>query len=164
MEQIRQITSADESKIADIIRTNLKTYHLDIPGTAYYDPELEHLSEYYNAVPDKRAYFVAEDDTGRIIGGVGIAEFSAIESCAEIQKLYLSDAAKGKGLGRRLLEYAEKQARQMGFERLYLETHSSLVAAIRLYEKLGYREIEKPDFIFHSTMDLFYVKSLVTVK
>ena len=137
---------------------------MDIPGTAYYDPELEHLSEYYNAVPDKRAYFVAEDDTGRIIGGVGIAEFSAIESCAEIQKLYLSDAAKGKGLGRRLLEYAEEQARQMGFERLYLETHSSLVAAIRLYEKLGYREIEKPDFIFHSTMDLFYVKSLVTVK
>ena len=137
---------------------------MDIPGTAYYDPELEHLSEYYNAVPDKRAYFVAEDDTGRIIGGVGIAEFSAIESCAEIQKLYLSDAAKGKGLGRRLLEYAEEQARQMGFERLYLENRSSLVAAIRLYEELGYREIEKPDFIFHSTMDLFYVKSLVTVK
>ena len=73
MEQIRQITPADDSKIADIIRKNLKAYHLDIPGTAYYDPELEHLSEYYNAVPDKRAYFVAEDDTGRIIGGVGIA-------------------------------------------------------------------------------------------
>lgn len=163
MEQIRKITSADDPEIADIIRTNLKAYHLDIPGTAYYDPELEHLSEYYNAVPDERAYFVA-DDNGRIIGGVGIAKFSAIESCAEIQKLYLSDAAKGKGLGRRMLEYAEEQARQLGFERLYLETHSSLIAAIKLYEKLGYRKIEKPDFIFHSTMDLFYVKSLVTVK
>ena len=160
MSQIRKITSADDSKIAGIIRANLKAYHLDIPGTAYFDPELDSLSAYYNAEPDKRAYFIAEDDDGSVIGGVGIAEFSGMESCAEIQKLYLSDAAKGKGMGQKLLEYAQESAKQMGFKRLYLETHSSLKAAIGLYEKLGYREIEKPDFIFHGTMDRFYVKSL----
>lgn len=160
MSQIRKITSADDSKIAGIIRANLKAYHLDIPGTAYFDPELDSLSAYYNAEPDKRAYFIAEDDDGSVIGGVGIAEFSGMESCAEIQKLYLSDAAKGRGMGRKLLEYAQESAKRMGFKRLYLETHSSLKAAIGLYEKLGYREIEKPDFIFHGTMDRFYVKSL----
>ena len=45
--KIRQITTADDSVIAEIIRTNLKKFNLDIPGTAYYDPELDCLSKYY---------------------------------------------------------------------------------------------------------------------
>lgn len=157
---IRQITAADNSAIAAIIRTNLKKFHLDIPGTAYFDPELDCLSQYYSAVPEKRAYFIAEDEHRQMIGGVGVAEFENIDSCAEIQKLYLTDAAKGKGLGRMLMETAEGFARNRGYQRLYLETHSDLKAAIRLYEKLGFKEIARPAFVLHSTMDRFYLKEL----
>lgn len=96
---IRPITPSDDAAIAKIIRDNLKAFHLDIPGTAYFDPELDCLSRYYLPHPDKRAYFIAADGEN-VIGGVGIAEFSAFDSCAELQKLYLSDAAKGHGLGR----------------------------------------------------------------
>ena len=45
---IHLITEADDRTIAEIVRTNLEKYHLDIPGTAYFDPELDHLSEYYD--------------------------------------------------------------------------------------------------------------------
>ena len=58
------------------------------------------------------------------------------------------------------MEYAQTQAAAMGFRLLYLETHSSLRSAIRLYEKLGYQKIEKPPFVFHSAMDAFYTKEL----
>lgn len=95
-----------------------------------------------------------------MLGGVGIAEFPELADCAEIQKLYLSDQAKGNGLGKRLMQEAEETARAMQYHCLYLETHSALKAAIGLYEKLGFQRIEKPATVLHSTMDRFYLKSL----
>lgn len=157
---IRPITSADDAEIARIIRENLEAYHLDIPGTAYFDPELDCLSAFYSARPDKRAYFVAAYDDGTIIGGVGVAEFTGFDHCAEIQKLYLSDPAKGKGLGKRLMQAAEAFARSAGYDSLYLETHCNLAAAMGLYEKLQFRQIEKPAAVLHSTMNRFYRKRI----
>lgn len=157
---IRPITPADDLKIAKIIRDNLERFNLDIPGTAYFDRELDTLSKYYSDMPDKRRYFIVADNNGAVIGGVGVAEFEGLDNCAEIQKLYLSNAAKGKGLGKRLMNTAEEFAISTGYGRLYLETHSKLEAAIGLYEKLGFHLIDKPETTLHSTMDRFYLKEL----
>lgn len=46
----RKIKEDDDQKIAEIIRENLQRLHLDIPGTAYFDPELDHLSAYYTMI------------------------------------------------------------------------------------------------------------------
>lgn len=157
---IRPITPLDDDKIAEIIRSNLKTFHLDIPGTAFFDPELDHLSRYYNILPDKRAYFIATDTDGAVVGGVGVAEFTGFDNCAEIQKLYLSDVAKGKGLGKKLMFCAENFAVKAGYRSLYLETHTNLETAIRLYERIGFQQIDKPLAALHSTMNRFYIKIL----
>ena len=157
---IRPITSQDDQAIAEIVRQNLRTYHLDIPGTAYFDPELDCLSEYYNAQPDRRGYFVAVLEDGTVVGGVGIADFSGFAHCAELQKLYLADGAKGKGFGKLLMRTAEQYAKAAGYRLLYLETHTNLETAIGLYEKLGFRRIEKPAAVLHSTMNRFYLKQL----
>ena len=37
----REITPADDGAIAKIIRANLERFHLNIPGTVYFDPELD---------------------------------------------------------------------------------------------------------------------------
>ncbi len=157
---IRPICPQDDPQIARIVRANLEAYHLDIPGTAYFDPELESLSRYYGAKPDLRAYFVAADTAGNVVGGVGIAEFSGLAQCAELQKLYLCDEAKGHGLGKRLMQTARDYARKIGYKALYLETHTNLLTAIALYEKLGFEQIEKPAFVQHGTMNRFYLKRL----
>ena len=157
---IRPILPADDARMAWIIRSNLEKFHLDIPGTAYFDPELDHLSRYYRAEPDRRAYFVAADENGLVLGGVGIAEVDAFSQCAELQKLYLIESAKGQGLGIGLMEQAQSLARSLGYRRMYLETHSNLQAAIRLYEKLGFQRIRRPEGVMHSTMDHFYLKEL----
>ena len=65
MPSYRKIEPADDARIAEIVRANLKHFHLDIPGTAYFDPELEHLSAFYDAEPSKRRYFVASTMPGR---------------------------------------------------------------------------------------------------
>mgnify|MGYP007132773016 CR=1 FL=1 len=45
----RSLTAADDAVLASIIRTSLEQVHLNLPGTAYFDPELDHLSAYYEA-------------------------------------------------------------------------------------------------------------------
>lgn len=156
----RRIESADDAGIAKIIRSNLEKLHLNLPGTAYFDPELDRLSDYYNSNPQKRAYFVAVGADGQLVGGVGIAEFDGIENCAELQKLYLDDSAKGKGYGKDLMKIAEDWARSAGYKNLYLETHTNLSVALKLYEKTGFQCIEKPCATQHSTMNRFYLKKL----
>lgn len=160
MEHICPIRQEDDMAMAAIVRSSLASYRLDIPGTAYFDPELAHLSRFYGERPGQRGYFVVKDEAGQVLGGAGFAEFEGFAACAELQKLYLAAAARGRGLGRLLLETVQQHARQAGYRQLYLETHSALVEAIRLYEKLGFRLIEKPQGVLHSTMDLFYLKQL----
>lgn len=156
----RSLTAADDAVLASIIRTSLEQMHLNLPGTAYSDPELDHLSAYYAREPKKRTYFVALDDAGQVVGGVGVAEFAPIPNCAEIQKLYLSDAVRGKGYSKELMRLAETWAKEAGYRQLYLETHSNLQIAIKLYKKLGFTEIGRPKEVLHSTMDHFYIKRL----
>lgn len=156
----RKIEAADNAPLAALIRSNLEKFHLNIPGTVYFDPGLDRLSEFYAADPQKRAYFTALDENGQVIGGVGAAEFPGLPDCAELHKLYLADSAKGRGYGGELVRLAEDWARAAGYRRLYLETHTNLGAALRLYEKMGYRQIEKPAAVVHGTMDHFYLKEL----
>lgn len=156
----RSLTADDDAVLASIIRTSLEQMRLNLPGTAYSDPELDHLSAYYAREPKKRTYFVALDDAGQVVGGVGVAEFAPIPNCAEIQKLYLSDAVRGKGYSKELMRLAETWSREAGYRQLYLETHSNLQIAIKLYQKLGFTEIERPKEVLHSTMDHFYIKHL----
>ena len=158
--KLQKLTPEYDAALAALIRHNLKAHGLDIPGTVYFDEGLEHLSEYYSARPDRRAYFILVDDGGALAGGIGLAEFELFENCAELQKLYLSDAVKGSGLGYRLIERVEDAARELGYRRIYLETHTNLRAALHIYEKSGYVLIDKPEAVVHATMNRFYIKAL----
>ncbi|WP_390409456.1 GNAT family N-acetyltransferase [Lacticaseibacillus jixiensis] len=156
---IRPITPADDAALAGIVRSCLQAAGLDQPGTAYYDPELDHLSAYYAAAPD-RAYFVATQQA-QVIGGIGIGDYDRTLGICEVQKLYLLPSARGQHRGRQLLEYCEQQAKHLGWRQLYLETHTNLPVAIHLYETAGYTRIAQPLHPGpHTVMDHFYVKLL----
>ena len=154
------LSPAYDTAVAELVRSNLKAHQLDIPGTVYFDDNLYHLSEFYNAMPDKRIYYVLTDESDNVLGGVGLAEFAGIEDCAELQKLYLNDCVKGRGLSYDLMSKVELAARELRYKRIYLETHDNLKAAIHLYEKCGYKEIERPKAVVHSTMNRFFLKEL----
>lgn len=158
MIKYREITEADNDAVAALVRNNLKQFNLDIPGTAYYDEGLDHLSDYYGR--DDCKYYVIEDDNGEVIGGIGYDRFEPMQDTAELQKLYLADAAKGSGLGYELIDFIENRMREAGYKFSYLETHDNLQAAIHIYKKKGYEEIERPKEVIHSTMNRFFRKEL----
>lgn len=158
MYTFREITPADDAVLAQIIRENLKERQLDIPGTVYFDSNLDHLSDFYLTAPKSHYTILTEDDI--VIGGVGMAVFEGIPDTAELQKLYLINRVKGRGLGRELILHIENKAREIGFKNMYLETHTNLDIAIMLYEKMGYEQIERPDCVVHSTMNRFFLKKL----
>lgn len=172
---IRSITAADDAPIAAIVRESLVAYGLDIPGTAYFDPELDHLSSFYNIgdglgdaaddtgadTAEARAYFVAIDDDGMLVGGAGFAAFPDHPGVAELQKLYVSPAAQHQGLGHRLVAFVERHVAETGYTTIYLETHHNLADAIRLYKQLGYTQLDAPlPGTAHTTMDRFFAKRL----
>ena len=84
------MTEADNEVVAALIRDNLKKFGLDIPGTVYFDAGLDRLSDFYGN--KERRYFVVENETGKVIGGIGFARFEPLEDTAELQKLYLADS------------------------------------------------------------------------
>lgn len=157
--RVRQITGEDDEALASIIRYNLKKHGLDLPGTVYFDEGLDHLSTFYLGT-GKRNYFIALDEKGKVIGGAGFAEFSGFSDCAELQKLYLSEEAKGHGYGYELIDLVLSQAKKCGYKKIYLETHTNLAAAIHMYEKKGFRQIEQPANCVHATMNRFFLMDL----
>lgn len=157
--EYREINKADDIALADIVRRNLKAHGLDIPGTVYFDDNLDHLSDFYLGDKARRYYFIAVEDD-EVVGGVGLAEFEYFEDCAELQKLYLTDRVKGRGIGYQLIRMVEEKARELGYRKMYLETHTNLQAAIHIYKKCGYKEIEKPAGVAHATMNRFFIKEL----
>ena len=158
--ELIKLTAEYDQALAELIRHNLKAHGLDIPGTVYFDNGLDHLSKFYSDTADRRAYYVLTDNDDVLIGGVGFAEFAFFDNCAELQKIYLADHVKGRGLGRMLVKFIEEKAAEQGFAKMYLETHTNLDIAIRMYEKLGYREISRPASVQHGAMNKFYIKDI----
>lgn len=157
---IREIQPKDDPALFQLVRSSLKSAGLDIPGTAYFDESIKAMSQFY-LNRERRRYFVLADQRDRVLGGAGFAEYNGSREVAELQKLYLTDAARGKGYGTLLTQQVEEAARKAGYQQLYLETHHNLPVAILLYQKLGYTSLPGPlPGTQHSTMDHFFIKDL----
>jgi DNA-binding MarR family transcriptional regulator/N-acetylglutamate synthase-like GNAT family acetyltransferase len=61
---------------------------------------------------------------------------------AEIKRMWVAQAARGLGVGRRLLQELEAHARARGARRVRLETNHALREATGLYRSSGYAEVE----------------------
>ncbi|WP_229403221.1 bifunctional helix-turn-helix transcriptional regulator/GNAT family N-acetyltransferase [Micromonospora okii] len=61
---------------------------------------------------------------------------------AEIKRVWVSDAVRGLGLGRRMLDELERHAAERGWTAVRLDTNRHLIEAIALYRSAGYREVE----------------------
>jgi len=83
-----------------------------------------------------RRYHVVRDGHGRLLGYVGVVVHGAD---AELQTVAVSPAARGAGLGRRLLGVAVDGARAAGARRLDLEVREQDPVAVGLYSTAGFR-------------------------
>jgi putative acetyltransferase len=133
---IRPIEPADDHAVASIIRTVMTELGACAPGFAIHDAEVDAMHAAYGG--ERAAYFVIERE-GVVVGGGGVAPLAGgAHDVCELKKMYLLPEARGRGLGRRLLERALAAARERGFSRCYLETLDSMERARALYEANGF--------------------------
>ena len=112
------------------------------------------ISRYFALEP--KDLEVLDDPVGKIIapGGhilMALEEGEAIGCVAlmlmkdggfEVAKMAVTEAHKGRGIGRELMAACIKRGRSGGARRLYLETNSSLAPALGLYRRFGFQEVQ----------------------
>ena len=60
-----------------------------------------------------------------------------------LENVAVDPSRRGSGLGRKLLELAEAEARREGFDSIYLYTHEKMTENLALYAKIGYVEFDR---------------------
>jgi ribosomal protein S18 acetylase RimI-like enzyme len=90
--------------------------------------------------PDKERLWIAEKN-GQIVGSVGIIESSQLQ--ARLRWLLVDPTSRSLGLGKALLDEAIDFCKQCGYESVFLETFSELIAAGRLYKSAGFKITEE---------------------
>lgn len=156
---IRPILQKDDAAVGRLIKTVLTEFKANKPGTAYYDESTNHLSTLF--INHKAAYWVIEEGQEIIgCGGIFPTEGLPIDTC-ELVKLYLYPEARGKGLGRDLMFKCFEKAKELGYERIYLESMPELNQAVKLYEKLGFEhQCESLGNSGHFGCDIWMVKKI----
>ena len=111
---IRPIKASDNSLLAIAIRSVLIELGVPKTGTAYEDKELDAMFEAY---ADPRAVYYVVIDGNNILGGAGITPLKGGEDeVCELQKMYFTAAARGKGLGYSMIQKCLDFARSHSFE------------------------------------------------
>ncbi|MCB9134114.1 MAG: GNAT family N-acetyltransferase [Anaerolineales bacterium] len=87
--------------------------------------------------PDGRFYLVQYDGTA---AGVGCLK-KLSEGVAEVQRMYVLPAFRGKGIGQAIVERLIEDAQAIGYRQLKLESLQFLKAAHALYHSVGFHEI-----------------------
>jgi ribosomal protein S18 acetylase RimI-like enzyme len=91
--------------------------------------------------PPDGAFVVLYED-GQPVAGGGLRRLD--EDVAEIKRMFVEPAARGRGHGRRVLSELEAVAAELGYRRLRLDTAQSMTTAIALYRSAGFVDI--PDY------------------
>lgn len=152
MDEIRPFRPEDAPAVRRIVETVLKSYGLEMDSET--DADLENVGRSY----EHGRFYVVEEE-GRILGCGGLHLPAVGHRRAEIRKMYLLPAARGRGLGKRLLERLLQDARGLGVTAAWLETNAVLGEALVLYKRHGFVERPAPERL-SSRCDLYMEKEL----
>lgn len=124
--------AADLAEARELIEEYARATGVDLEFQ-HFSEEMASLSTFYEAI------FIARVD-GALAGCVSLRRID--DAVCEMKRLYLRPHFRGHDLGRRLAERAIAEARGRGYERMRLDTLPTMTAAIRMYESMGFTDIE----------------------
>ena len=134
--QISQAASqADFQNARRLIEAYASTLGVDLEFQNF-SHELDTLTEEYG--PPFGCLLLAQEDE-QLLGCVALRRID--ESVCEMKRLYVAPAGRGRGLGRALANTIIAAARNLGYERMRLDTLPTMHEARKLYAALGFREI-----------------------
>lgn len=156
---IRTIQPSDDPALFRIIERVMTDFGASREGTVLGDPVIRNISRSFDE--PGAVYYVAELD-GKIVGGCGIKQLDGTtEKICELQRMFLLAEARGKGIGRQLLDLCIEKARELGYEKCYLESLPSMSAAYSLYKQSGFEDISAPlGNTGHNSCTVWMIKDL----
>ena len=166
---IRHVTPFDAKALVDVYRYYVEhtaiTFEYDVPSVEEFEGRIKDITRKY-------PYLVAEKD-GEIIGYAYTSAFhvrKAYEWSAEMS-IYLSDKAKGLGLGRKLYEILEDISKKQGITNLYacigapeVEDEYLTNNSINFHEHMGYKLIgrfTKCGYKFGNWYDMVWMEKII---
>jgi GNAT superfamily N-acetyltransferase len=144
-------------------RQVLRTYVDDV-ASSYYgrpatDEEIDAALQEDPSIDLEPPYglFLVARQRDLVLGCAGLRWLP--ERVGEVKRVFVAPAARGRGLGARLMGELEHLAREHGLSALRLDTRHDLVEARRLYAALGYEEV--PAFNHGRYAEHWFAKTLV---
>lgn len=109
-------------------------------------PELELVDEHFKAQQAGDLIFAAAFEGDEPLG-TALLDLDAGEWSPELRNMFVYPTARRKGAGRALSTWIEAEARQRGFEAVFLAVDPNNEKAIPLYVSLGYHPIGEHLFV-----------------
>ena len=103
-----------------------------------FDPAASLPADDADLLPPRGAFLVASLDGEPVACG---AVKRLAPRVGSLKRMWVAAGARGLGIGRRMLEALEREARRLGLTTLRLETNGALTEAIALYKSAGFREV-----------------------
>ena len=144
-------------------RLILRRYYDDIIGRYHGRPattaEIEETlaDEPSDNLRGSTGAFVVARDGDQVLGCAGVRYIDA--EVGELTRVFITEEARGRGLGAALIGEVERIAGLHGTRRMRLEVRGDLVEAQRLYRRAGYRDV--PAFSDGPYADHWMAKDLV---
>lgn len=133
----RPFTPQDAEIAPKLFIDALQTVYPDIQSGKW-DSDLNDIPGNYQA---DGGDFLMGEANGKVIAQGGIHRLD--NSTAEMKRVAVEPEAQGGGIGQQLIEALEGRARELGFTRMVLDTTFAQAAARHVYEKAGYRLIDR---------------------
>lgn len=96
------------------------------------------LDDYAEMIDKHSVWVIHEDDTlAAVLVLISKPNHLLLDNVA------VSPEFQGRGLGRRMMKFAEIEACQLGYKEIVLYTHELMHENIALYERIGYNEFER---------------------
>lgn len=140
------------------------------PAKTLIDELSQELAVRYDFTDDGTAGYVAEDASAaghafviawlaeELIGCAALRPLE--EGAAEVKRMYVRPAFRGRGFAGALLSELERRAREMGYDVVRLETANRQPEAIRVYQRAGYVRTAPFGYYANDARSLFFEKEL----
>lgn len=136
-----ELVAAHTAEYLDAVRALFQEYASDIRADLCFqgfDRELAELPGHY-APPDGRLLLAREGRQGDFAGCVALRPLDP-RTC-EMKRMYVRPIYRRHGVGRMLATAVIEAAREIGYERMRLDTLAHMTVAIALYRSLGFEDV-----------------------
>jgi putative acetyltransferase len=102
-----------------------------------FETELNEIDIQYNK-PDGGLILIINRLSGEEVGCAGIRKSE--DKIAELKRMFIKEPHRNKGLGKELMRKTIKLAKDLGYEKIRLDTLDTMKPAMAVYEKYGFRQ------------------------